>query len=59
MRHDLTPENNDRFPAPCRKEGCPNVVFEPWEETGALCARCALEGELFDRESRRERAFAA
>jgi len=36
----------------CRVPGCPNRVHEPWEATGTLCSRCALEGELFDREAR-------
>ena len=45
------------IPAPlprCARPGCPNPVREPWEETGSLCARCAIEGELYDREARRE-----
>ena len=38
----------------CARPGCPNPVREPWEETGSLCARCAIEGELYDREARHE-----
>jgi len=44
------------FGARCAVPGCPNRVLEPWEESGRLCARCALEGELFDREARFESA---
>jgi hypothetical protein len=41
---------------PCARPGCPNLVREAWEETGTLCARCAVEGELYDREARYEAA---
>ncbi len=41
----------------CATPGCPNAVTEPWEETGTLCATCAVAEELNDREGRRERAF--
>lgn len=44
-------------PGLCACPGCRNVVREPWEETGRLCARCAIEEDLYDREARRERAF--
>ncbi len=29
-----------------------NTVQEPWEETGLLCARCALDEFLSDRDGR-------
>jgi hypothetical protein len=44
-------------PRVCALPGCANVVVEPWEESGTLCARCALDRELWDRDGRRERAF--
>lgn len=45
-------------PAPlCASPGCRNLVLERWEESGRFCAKCAIEADLYDRESRRERAF--
>ena len=41
----------------CANPSCVNLVAESWEETGTLCARCAIEEDLFDREGRRDRAF--
>jgi hypothetical protein len=41
----------------CAAPGCTNVVQENWDETGRLCGRCAIEEELFDRESRWDRVF--
>jgi hypothetical protein len=42
----------------CARDGCTNPLVDVWEETETLCGRCALETELFDRDSRRERFFA-
>jgi hypothetical protein len=47
-------ENVISFRPRCAVPGCPNRVSEPWEETGRLCPRCAVETELFDREARFE-----
>ena len=41
----------------CAAPGCSNVVFESWDEKGRICGRCAIEEELFDRESRWNRVF--
>ncbi|MEO7919765.1 MAG: hypothetical protein ABIT01_09905, partial [Thermoanaerobaculia bacterium] len=43
----------------CAAPGCTNVVLDPWDDTGRLCGRCAIEEELFDRDSRRDRVFPA
>ncbi len=44
-------------PRLCAHANCCNLVAEVWEETGTLCARCAIEEDLFDREERRRRSF--
>jgi 8-oxo-dGTP pyrophosphatase MutT (NUDIX family) len=41
----------------CVRPGCANRVREAWEETGTLCARCALEIDLYDREARAAASF--
>ena len=41
----------------CATPNCPNVVKDSWEETGTLCAKCAIEGDLYDRPKRWERVF--
>ena len=41
----------------CAKPGCPNTVVDEWEESGLLCAECALEEELCDREVRWDRMY--
>jgi hypothetical protein len=38
---------------------CDEPVGERWDPDKNLCARCALDAELFDRDSRRERGPAA
>lgn len=68
-----SPSNASRFPVPvmiaacdasvghaarlCARPHCNNVVAEPWEETGTLCASCAIESDLSDREGRWDRCF--
>lgn len=42
---------------PCAKNGCTNTVLDEWEESGLLCAECALEEDLCDRESRWDRMY--
>lgn len=42
---------------PCARAGCPNTVLDEWEESGLLCAECALEEDLCDRESRWDRIY--
>jgi len=42
---------------PCAKAGCSNTVLDEWEESGLLCAECALEEDLCDRESRWDRMY--
>ena len=42
-------------PARCARPGCPNRATEPWTD-GDLCARCAIDLELFDRRLRYEPA---
>ncbi len=42
---------------PCARAGCPNTVLDEWEESGLLCAECALEEDLCDREARWDRLF--
>ena len=41
----------------CARPHCHNVVTEPWDETGTLCASCAIENDLSDREGRWDRCF--
>ncbi len=41
----------------CSAPGCRNVIGEDWDESGRYCARCAIERDLWDRESRRLRCF--
>ena len=41
----------------CAGPGCSNVVTESWDDLGRLCGRCAIEDDLFDRESRWSRVF--
>jgi hypothetical protein len=45
------------LPVVCAVESCDRLVLESWEETGRLCAQCAIEIELADRELRRFLAF--
>ncbi len=40
------------YPKPCATPGCRHRVNESWEESGLLCADCAIEGELYDRDAR-------
>lgn len=40
----------DRVATHCLR--CENLIKERWEPTEPICANCALERELFDRESR-------
>ena len=42
---------------PCARAGYPNTVLDEWEESGLLCAECALEEDLCDRESRWDRIY--
>ena len=42
---------------PCARAGCPNTVLDEWEESGLLCAECALEEDLRDREVRWDRMY--
>jgi len=42
---------------PCARSGCPNTVLDEWEESGLLCAECALEEDLCDREARWDRIY--
>jgi hypothetical protein len=42
---------------PCATRGCTNLVTEPWDESGNLCARCAIEDDLADRYGRWDRLF--
>lgn len=42
---------------PCARAGCPNTVLDEWEESGLLCAECALEEDLRDREGRWDRMY--
>ncbi len=42
---------------PCARSGCPNTVLDEWEESGLLCAECALEEDLSDREARWDRMY--
>lgn len=49
-----TPVEN---PTLCATPSCTNLVSEYWEETGRLCGRCAIEDDLYDRETRRLRSF--
>lgn len=60
----LDAPQNDASPPPlhvltgrCMNPTCPNPVKEAWEDTGRYCARCAIEADLYDRETRRERCF--
>jgi hypothetical protein len=46
-----------REPRLCATPDCHSVVEEPWDETGTLCARCAIETDLSDREGRWDRCF--
>ena len=39
----------------CTSPHCNNLVEEPWEETGTLCATCAVEADLADRLTRWDR----
>lgn len=41
----------------CSRAGCRNTVLDEWEESGLLCAECALEEELCDREARWDRMY--
>lgn len=41
----------------CTRPGCPNTILDEWEESGLLCAECALEEDLCDRESRWDRIY--
>lgn len=41
----------------CARPHCHNLVQDAWEDTGTLCAKCAIESDLFDRAARWERAF--
>jgi hypothetical protein len=41
----------------CARAGCANTVVDEWEESGLLCAECALEEDLCDRESRWDRIY--
>lgn len=41
----------------CASPDCTNLVIEEWDEQGRFCARCTIEGDLFDRDARRERLF--
>jgi hypothetical protein len=42
---------------PCARAGCPNTVLDEWEESGLLCAECALAEDLGDREARWDRIY--
>lgn len=42
---------------PCARAGCAKTVLDEWEESGLLCAECALEEDLCDRESRWDRIY--
>lgn len=42
---------------PCARPGCSNTVVDEWEESGLLCAECALEEDLCDREGRWDRMY--
>ncbi len=44
-------------PSLCATPDCTNLVTDSWEETGRLCGRCAIEEDLYDRETRRLRSF--
>ena len=46
-----------RSASPCARAGCPNTVLDEWEESGLLCAECALEEDLCDREARWDRMY--
>ena len=39
----------------CASPHCHNLVLDAWEETGTLCASCAVEHDLADREGRWDR----
>ncbi|MBK8594149.1 MAG: hypothetical protein IPP07_27195 [Holophagales bacterium] len=41
----------------CSRADCTNTVLDEWEESGLLCAECALEEELCDREARWDRMY--
>lgn len=57
--HSTSGSGTRLFPSAlvCSAPGCTNVVRESWDEVGRLCGRCAIEDDLFDRESRWSRVF--
>ena len=58
-REGATAPEPERAPkrVPCARAGCPNTVVDEWEESGLLCAECALEEDLCDREARWDRMY--
>ncbi|MCC6128335.1 MAG: hypothetical protein IT186_00295 [Acidobacteria bacterium] len=51
------PPDHAFTPRLCRTPGCDTVVTEAWEESGTLCANCAVTADLSDRYGRWERSF--
>ena len=53
----VPPTGPVEHPSLCATPNCNNLVTDYWEETGRLCGRCAIEEDLYDRETRRLRSF--
>ncbi|MCC6130040.1 MAG: hypothetical protein IT186_08925 [Acidobacteria bacterium] len=43
----------------CATPHCQNLVLDPWEPSGTLCASCAIESDLADRPARWDRLCSA